>query len=165
VNKLKDRSKTSIDATEQFLAMHGTVDDLRLHALLWFNAFEQTMRSILAWRLGCTDRSLPRILTKNSSLLFDVTLAGHDQLRKHVDRFAQARNSIAHRFHEGGYEQELVTFCEEVLGEGCPEGEEQKLKFLSKAVRHLAIDISCALDESSIRGDFPFPQLLFELGE
>lgn len=165
MKKLKEKAKTPIDATEQFLAVHGTVDDLRLHALLWFNAFEQTMRSILAWRLGCADSSLPRSLTNSSSLLFNVTLAGHDQLRKHVEKFAQARNSIAHRFHEGGYEQQLGNFCEQVLGESWPDGEEQKLKFLSKAVRHLAIDIACAVDETPPRSDFPFPQLLFELGE
>lgn len=78
----KGNSKIPIDMTEQFLAAHGTVDDLRLHALLWFNAFEQTMRSILAWRIGCVKNSLPKSLINSPSLLFSVTLAGYDELQK-----------------------------------------------------------------------------------
>lgn len=153
--------KDPIDNNKHFLESQSTIDDLRLHTLLWFNAFEQTMKSILAWRLGCNDESLPNT---SSSLLFRYALAGHDQLwNKKVKKFTEARNTIAHRFHEYGYENQLIRFCKEILDEDWPGDKKLQLEFLANAVRTLSLEISSAIDETPDRDEFPFPQLLYEM--
>lgn len=157
----KQKAKNPIDSAAEFLAAQRSIDDLRLHALLWFNAFEEQVRSILAWRLGCGDRALPGWM--HSSQALDLALLGHECLRSKAQKFIEARNSIAHKFHETTYEKKLQEFCHEVLQESWPTEENRKLEILSGAVRRLAVEIACGVNETPPRGDFPFPQGLFEL--
>lgn len=159
---MKSSKLDPLVVTSRFLATHEGVTDIRLHFLLWFNAFEYTMRFILAWRLGCSEDVIPR---QSSGALFELALVGHRDLYSRVKSFLEARNLVAHHFHESSYEDHVKAFSEQALGEAWPDSDTAKLESLSRAVRHLAIDIACAVDQTPARGEFPFPQLLFELGE
>lgn len=90
--------------------------------------------------------------------------AGPGQLiEKKVKKFTNARNTIAHRFHEDGHENQLIRFCEEILNEDWPNDKKLQLEFLADAVRTLSLEISSAIDETPDRDEFPFPHSLYEM--
>ncbi len=102
--------KPLTDATasiEQYRAALSKVDDVRLVILLSFNAFEEAMRTLLAWRLRCHVDALPARL--QPSLLFELTLSGLDspKLATACRKFSELRNTVAHKFHARTWKPKL----------------------------------------------------------
>jgi len=138
--------------------------DMRLLILLLFNAFEEIMKSFVAWRLGCHVDELPELPSRS---LFDLTLVGPSakDLRKVTRKFSELRNAVAHEFHMNGYEEKLKVFVESLLKHPCPDSEEEKREDLIHAFRTLAFDVVDYMDGIQPRGRWPFPFLSLELNE
>jgi hypothetical protein len=148
----------------QFLAAHDEIADLRLHALLLCNAFEASVREMLAWRLSCAESELPRSIATNTSQLVQISLAQFDEPKAKIDKFLAARNAIAHHFHEHEYEGKLADFVTAVLGRNWPATPVEQNRILSEAVGALILEVACSVDETpNERGPFPFPQMLLDL--
>ena len=155
---------TPVDKAQKFLQAHDEVSDLRLHALLLFNAFETTLREMLAWRLSCPEDALPKAVSNNASLLIETTLGQFAKPKEKAQKFLAARNAVAHHFHDEGYEAKLGQFVKATLERAWPTELADQQKLLSEAVWMLALEFAVFVDETpNERGDFPFPQLLADL--
>lgn len=161
----KKTTKVSpVDRAQQFLNAHDEILDLRLHALLLFNAFESALRGLLAWRLSCPEEKLPKSLTNSTSQLVDAVLCQYRDTRPLIDAFLAARNAIAHRFHDPDYETKLELFAMQALRAPWPPSEDEKRRLLSRAVWHLTMRVAMHVDKTpDQRGDFPFPELVDQL--
>lgn len=140
-----------LQVVREFMEAHQSIADLRLHVLLWFNAFESVMLTILAWRLSCSER-LPRL---NSRTLFELVLADQPHLSKHCDLLCKVRNKIAHRFHQPDYDDDLQAFCKGLDAPAWPDDEKQKAQAFTFAIRHLAIQIAFEVAIVGERPSFP----------
>jgi hypothetical protein len=139
--------------------------DLRLVVLLVFNAFEEVMKAVLAWRLTCSVDELPSRLTSGSLLGLVLTNSKDaKELRKQSELLSRLRNDVAHGFHKRAYKIKLAEFVKAVTGKPCPQ-RQQKQAFID-AVTSLALAIAVHVsDHVDERGEFPVPMLSLELGD
>jgi hypothetical protein len=82
-------------------ALSKVSSDLRLVVLLVFNAFEEVIKAVAAWRLSCPLDNLPKPLTNSRSLLFDVVLTADkaaQKLRDQARLLSELRNESRSRF-------------------------------------------------------------------
>src|SRR5438132_448529 len=100
VKKGDSGQTTPVERAQTYLEAHDELKDLRWYTLLLFNAFEETMQMYLAWRLSCSEDELPPGPRNNPSALFDLVMIGAKELRERAKLFSEARNHVAHRFHE-----------------------------------------------------------------
>jgi hypothetical protein len=149
-------------------ALSKASEDLRLVVLLSFNAFEEVMRALVAWRLSCDAKDLPGPLKNSPSLLFDIVLAGGGDakaLRANTRLLSEARNAVAHGFHKRDYRVKIAAFVRSVSGKAWPSARRREGEEFVKAVAKLALAIAeyhvDYVDDR--RGDFPVPLLTYEL--
>jgi len=154
---------TPVDRAQTYLEAHDELKDLRWYTLLLFNAFEETMRMYLAWRLTCSENDLPGAPKNNPSALFDLVMIGSKELRDLARLFSEARNYVAHRFHDGGYEDKVKTFAETTLSEKWPTSTDNELVFLARAAAMLSLKVGFHMQEVAARPATPFPTLTHEI--
>ena len=155
--------KNPVQVTADFLKAHAELRDVRWYSLLLFNAFDETLQMYLAWRLSCTEDALPSAAVNNASLLFDFTLAGLKDLRTKARAFAEARNAVAHHFHDGTYAEKLAAFVKSVGGKEWPSNEEEQLDVVADAAWTLSLEVGYAMQDVKPRPSTPFPHLTTEI--
>ena len=116
---MPDPHELSPELIQQYKDALSKATDLRLVVLLVFNAFEEVMKAVAAWRLGCALDDLPKQLTNSPSLLFDVVLTAEKSAKKLRDRarqLSELRNAVAHGFHKRKYKPLLSEFVQAISG-------------------------------------------------
>lgn len=116
----------------------------------------------LAWRLSCDEETLPDA-ANTPSTLFNFLLPGDKDLRQKAQSFSEARNAIAHRFHEHTYETKLNAFFRKLTGKDLPAETDEQLVELSSAVLLLSIELGCAMGRVHLRPPTPPPTLPLDI--
>src|SRR5262245_35424436 len=84
------------DLFREYQAALSKIEDPRLVILLAFNAYEEALRALAAWRLSCSVADLNKMRTAQ---LCDIVLAGMPgELATAADALNALRNDVAHRF-------------------------------------------------------------------